>query len=58
VRGALQCEPFKKHRTSLSSRWHSCFVFRRSRFKSRPGDRMSWLRVFVVFPTPSTRMPE
>jgi hypothetical protein len=26
-------------------------------FKSRPGYRLSWLRVFVVFLSPSRRMP-
>jgi hypothetical protein len=38
--------------TLRSSGQHSCFVFGRSRFISRPGDRQSWLKTFVVLRFP------
>jgi hypothetical protein len=44
------CDPcIMRHRTSWSSGQHSCFVFGTSGFKSRPGGRLSWLRVLWFF---------
>jgi hypothetical protein len=41
-------------RTTRPSSYHLCLVFR---LKSRLGDRLSCLRVFTVFPTPSRQTP-
>jgi hypothetical protein len=40
--------------TTPRSRQHSCSVFGSPLFESRPGHRLTWVRLFMVFLSPSS----